>query len=664
MKPILTVACFHLKAVWQAVFLRSALATLALAPLGLLLAADAPKPSQAETFVTPKQDRAGMNSDVPIDKALPNVLILGDSISIGYTRQVREGLSGKANVIRPNANCGDTRHGLAQIETWLGDGNWQVIHFNWGLHDLCYRNPELKTPGQRDKVNGTLSVPLTEYEKNLETLVERLKQTGAKLIFANTTLVPEGEAGRFPGDEIKYNAAAQRVMEKHGVPINDLHATTQAFPPAMFAGPGNVHFSAEGSAKLAGQVVAQVTAALPRPVNAAPAKTALFIGDAVGAQYDETLRDLLKTRITVEFLAAPAGGKAEVDAFLAQLPVLLAKHDLVLYAGVLEAARVDPNTGKPALSTAQFRQFLDRLGKSGQDRQTKWIWTTSVPVNDGNAAISVDQVEANNHTLTDNAYKRRAMLLDLHEYVRIRREDMQRSGEVLLTDAGATLIASVVANKIEEVLMEGNEPDLPNLLVLGDSIVGQYSTFLRSALLHKANVRTGATAFDHQPDWAEIVRLQVTEPEQERGRPFDLIQFNWGQHALKWMQGREYSREPKEGYIRCIPLERYGAELEKLVMELKKTGRPLMWATTTPANNGSKPDDAEAYNAVALQVMHKHQIPVNDLYRFVSQSQLPMQGCHFPREASERLGNQVADQILGRVSKSDPAERPSKGLDK
>jgi lysophospholipase L1-like esterase len=636
------------------------LATLLLTPLGWLLAADTTKPSKAETFVTPKQDIAGLNSDTLIDQALPNVLILGDSISIGYTRQVREGLKGKANVIRPNANCGDTRHGLAQIETWLGEGNWQVIHFNWGLHDLCYRNPELKTPGQRDKVNGTLSVPLTEYEKNLDTLVERLKQTGAKLIFANTTLVPEGEAGRFPGDEVKYNAAAQRVMEKHGVPINDLHATTQAFSPALFAGPGNVHFSAEGSAKLAGQVVAHVAQALPIPANAAPAETALFIGDAVGAQYAEALRDLLKARITVQFHAAPAGGKAEVDAFLVQLPALLAKHDLVLYSGVLEAARVDSDTGKPALSTAQFRQFLDGLGKSGQDRQAKWIWATSVPLPDGTAAISAAQIEANNRTLTDNAYKRRAMLLDLHEYVRIRREDMQRPGDFLLTDAGVSLIASVVANKMEEVLMEGNEPDLPNLLVLGDSIVGQYSTFLRSAMLHKANVRTGATAFDHQPDWAEIVRLQVTEPEQELGRPFDLIQFNWGQHALKWMQGKEYSREPKEGYTRCIPLERYGAELEKLVMELKKTGRPLMWATTTPANNESNPDDAEAYNTVALQVMHKHQIPVNDLYRFVRNSQLPMNGCHFPREASERLGNQVAGQLFDAVAKDQADPSPAK----
>jgi hypothetical protein len=85
-----------------------------------------------------------------------------------------------------------------------------------------------------------------------------------------------------------------------------------------------------------------------------------------------------------------------------------------------------------------------------------------------------------------------------------------------------------------------------------------------------------------------------------------------------------------------------------------------VWATTTPANNESNPDDAEAYNTVALQVMHKHQIPVNDLYRFVRNSQLPMNGCHFPREASERLGNQVAGQLFDAVAKDQADPSPAK----
>lgn len=205
----------------------------------------------------PKKEAA-----VAIDPKLPNVLILGDSISIGYTPVVRAALQGKANVLRANANCGETRMGLAGIDKWLGDGKWDVIHFNWGLWDLCYRNPESKTQGNRDKVNGKQSVPTAEYEANLERLVERLKKTGATLVWASTTVVPEGEAGRVVGDELKYNAAAERVMKKHGVQIDDLHALTKSFEPELFSKPGDVHYTPAGYGKIGTHVAAAVTAAL------------------------------------------------------------------------------------------------------------------------------------------------------------------------------------------------------------------------------------------------------------------------------------------------------------------------------------------------------------------------------------------------------------------
>ena len=107
--------------------------------------------------------------------------------------------------------------------------------------------------------------------------------------------------------------------------------------------------------------------------------------------------------------------------------------------------------------------------------------------------------------------------------------------------------------------------------------------------------------------------------------------------------------QQKEGYSRCIPLESYGVELEKFVVELEKTGSKLIWSTTTPAHNGSQPDDAEDYNAVALKIMQKHHIQVNDLYSFVTREHIPQnqpQDCHFPREGAERLGHEVAATIL------------------
>src|SRR5262249_10720902 len=67
---------------------------------------------------------------------LPRVLLIGDSISVGYTVPVRELLKSKANVHRILTNGGPTVNGVQHISEWLGSGKWDVIHFNWGLHDL------------------------------------------------------------------------------------------------------------------------------------------------------------------------------------------------------------------------------------------------------------------------------------------------------------------------------------------------------------------------------------------------------------------------------------------------------------------------------------------------------------------------------------------------
>lgn len=216
--------------------------------------------ASSPTFAA-KQKQGGTTA---IDPKLPNVLILGDSISIGYTPVVRDRLKDKANVLRPNTNCGETRMGLKGIDAWLGDGKWDVIHFNWGLWDLCYRNPDLKAQGNRDKVNGKQAVPVAEYEANLERLVARLKQTGAVLIWASTTVVPDGEAGRVLGDDVKYNAAAERVMKKHGVRIDDLHALTKGFASELFTKPGDVHYTAAGYGKIGSQAATAIEAALKK----------------------------------------------------------------------------------------------------------------------------------------------------------------------------------------------------------------------------------------------------------------------------------------------------------------------------------------------------------------------------------------------------------------
>jgi lysophospholipase L1-like esterase len=201
----------------------------------------------------------------------PAVLIIGDSIAQGYTPHVKQLLKTEARVTRQPGNAEHTGTGLKNLDAWLSTNRWAVIHFNWGLHDLCYRNPQSKTNAGRDRVQGQITTSLEQYEKNLEQLVTRLEQTGAVLIWASTTFMPDGDEGRFAGDEQKYNAVAARMMQRHGIRINDLHARTAGFTPELFLKPGDVHFKPAGYQKIAIQVADQIRAALKAVPARAPA---------------------------------------------------------------------------------------------------------------------------------------------------------------------------------------------------------------------------------------------------------------------------------------------------------------------------------------------------------------------------------------------------------
>ena len=189
---------------------------------------------------------------------LPNVLIIGDSISIGYTPYVRQMLEGKANVVHNEGNAQHTGTGLEKLDEWLGNTTWDVIHFNWGLWDLCYRSEQSKVYGNRDKVHGKVTFTPEEYGKNLEQLVLRLKQTNAKLIFATITYIPKGEAGRFFGDDKIYNKVATQIMEKHNIQMNKLNSKSRKIHKKHKKAEGDVHFMPEGYKLLAKEVANKI----------------------------------------------------------------------------------------------------------------------------------------------------------------------------------------------------------------------------------------------------------------------------------------------------------------------------------------------------------------------------------------------------------------------
>jgi lysophospholipase L1-like esterase len=197
--------------------------------------------------------QADQTENVPLETQLPKVLIIGDSISIGYTPYVTKMLQGKVIIKHNKGNAQYTGTGLQKLDEWVGDTKWDVIHFNWGLWDIY---------GWRyAKEDRSVSA----YEQRLDSLARRLKKTGAKLIWCTTTPVcPEAEKTmlkRFasevritPVTERQYLDAALRVMKKYQIEVNDLHTLMDPKRAQYALGDNDVHYTADGYKMLAKQV--------------------------------------------------------------------------------------------------------------------------------------------------------------------------------------------------------------------------------------------------------------------------------------------------------------------------------------------------------------------------------------------------------------------------
>jgi lysophospholipase L1-like esterase len=194
---------------------------------------------------------------------LPKVLLIGDSIAGDYFPIVEEKLKGKVLLYKATqindegevTSCEGTTMGVKHIDDWLGDTKWDMIHFNFGLHDIKHIDPE--TGKNSKKLEHPQQASPNQYKKNLEQIVKKMKATNAKLIFATTTPYPDklGKQMRTPGMPAIYNKIAIEIMKKNDIVINDLYSYVL---PRMekLQRPKNVHFMENGS-KALGEKVAQ-----------------------------------------------------------------------------------------------------------------------------------------------------------------------------------------------------------------------------------------------------------------------------------------------------------------------------------------------------------------------------------------------------------------------
>ena len=158
---------------------------------------------------------------------MKNVLLLGDSIRMGYDKSVRKTLEGKANVIFPEENCRFASYLLRYFHEYLKDIKGEdidVVHWNAGLWD-CLRLFE-----------EDMHTPIDVYAYYIDRICIRIKKIcpNAHVMFATSTKVisekMSNDFKRYNEDIEKYNEVAIEVVKKHGFMINDLYALSVTLP--------------------------------------------------------------------------------------------------------------------------------------------------------------------------------------------------------------------------------------------------------------------------------------------------------------------------------------------------------------------------------------------------------------------------------------------------
>jgi len=164
---------------------------------------------------------------------LARVFIIGGSNSIAFTPHIGDHLSGRATVDRIPDNARSTRYTLEHLDDWLGTQRWDLIHFNWGMHDLTRVDDD------------TPQVALDEYVANLECLAARLRDVAARLVWSTIlSMVEERQPKRRLQDVHAYNQAACAVMVRRGIPVHDLYRLTAERPELL--GEDGLHLTPEG----------------------------------------------------------------------------------------------------------------------------------------------------------------------------------------------------------------------------------------------------------------------------------------------------------------------------------------------------------------------------------------------------------------------------------
>lgn len=190
---------------------------------------------------------------------MKKIVLIGDSIRMGYDKYVKEALSGCAEVYYPEENCRFAEYTLRFAHEWKSRGNWpdgiDLVHWNAGLWDVC-------------EMFGDEPLTPIEFYKNLIKRIDkrlRLIFPGAKLVFATSTAVREEKYGpsfkRHNSVIETYNAAAKEALSDTDTVIDDLYSVTYGCPEECCS--DMTHFNnPKGAALVGGKVLSVICSEL------------------------------------------------------------------------------------------------------------------------------------------------------------------------------------------------------------------------------------------------------------------------------------------------------------------------------------------------------------------------------------------------------------------
>ena len=155
-------------------------------------------------------------------------------------------------------------------------------------------------------------------------------------------------------------------------------------------------------------------------------------------------------------------------------------------------------------------------------------------------------------------------------------------------------------------------PDLPRVLLLGDSIRMSYQPHVKSLLLDKAEV----VGPEDNCQYSLYTLSSLNRWIEKLGKP-DVVHWNNGIHD----SGHNPGRSPVQ-----IPIDTYGANLAFILDQLIVMTPKVIWASTTPVDPARlfnetewswRNEEIDRYNNVAKTLMERREVPINDLHVLV-----------------------------------------------